>query len=561
MGARATADDFRDWRADDSSAVMSLASSTNDRAALLPTTMRVSSMSSTSDARDASDPREAKTTTRRTLMVLVALGAAALVLSASARWGGASMGQNIALGDESTGESRADPKDMGVVTCQLCESARLIGNAIRRKDYGMRQRAYNVDANEVTFNEDVMEWIGRDQVVPDPMGHEVVQTRGGEAAFAALGGAPTNSNRRRPNIHAKKPARKEPPISHDAMFRERVRAQRKALLENENFIADYGTDVFKRSRESNTHVPLLYAGTAASLGYKTLIDAYKKREIGALGAGQASEDAPCKILYFYHVPRTGGGTLLAHFANVGIDVQRFERSRYAKNDSALAEMQILDEDEHWHKVKTSSLRPGYHVIAHHVGRSGLLGMEDRLKTLRRDAQAQQCDFKAFTILREPERRELSEVAARPNATVEDALVLDSQARFLLVNAGNDLARSWPNKLTSETVNLPELFENTTSLLARSFDWIFQLGDSDNVARKVDAFFDIQPKGGHRLHEALRHVTNYHDQSAFRRDAFKAVEDAHDTAQEADWLDYKVYMWAREHAPSIDDASSHDGVIS
>ena len=50
---------------------------------------------------------------------------------------------------------------------------------------------------------------------------------------------------------------------------------------------------------------------------------------------------------------------------VGVDVQRFERSRYAKNDSALAEMQILDEDEHWHKVKSSSLRPGYHVIAHH----------------------------------------------------------------------------------------------------------------------------------------------------------------------------------------------------
>ena len=59
-------------------------------------------------------------------------------------------------------------------------------------------------------------------------------------------------------------------------------------------------------------------------------------------------------------------------------------------------------------------------MPHLVGRSGLLGMEDRLKTLRRDAQAQQCDFKAFTILREPERRELSEVAARPNATVEDA---------------------------------------------------------------------------------------------------------------------------------------------
>jgi hypothetical protein len=81
-----------------------------------------------------------------------------------------------------------------------------------------------------------------------------------------------------------------------------------------------------------------------------------------------------------------------------------------------------------------------------------------------------------------------------------------------------------------------------------------------VARKVDAFFNIPPKHGHRLHEALRHVTNYQDQSVLRGDALKAVEDAHDTAQEADWLDYKVYMWAREHAPSIDDTSPHDDVI-
>jgi hypothetical protein len=498
--------------------------------------------------------------------VLASFGATALALSAGARWGGASMGQSVALGDDPMAELRADPEDMGVVSCPQCESARLIGNAIRRRDYGMRQRVYNIDAHEATLNEDIMEWVERDQVESDPTGHEVLRTREGEAAFAALGGAPTKPERhekvkgRKANLGAKKSAKSNPHMPRDAVFREAARAQRKALLENGNFVADYGANVFKRSRESSTYVPLAYADTAASLGYRALMDAYEEPRISTLGDSQASKDAPCKILYFYHVPRTGGGTLLAHFTNVGVDVQRFERSKYAKNNSALGKMQVLDEDEHWHKVKSNSLRPGSHVIAHHVGRSGLLGMEDRLQTLRRDAQAHQCDFKAFTILREPERRDLSEVAARPNATEENELVLDSQARFFLVNAGNDVARSWPKKLTSETVNLPELFENTTSLLARSFDWIFELGDSDTVARKVDAFFNIPPKRGHRLHEALRHVTNYQDQSVLRGDALKAVEDAHDTAQEADWLDYKVYMWAREHAPSIDDTSPHDDVI-
>ena len=129
-------------------------------------------------------------------------------------------------------------------------------------------------------------------------------------------------------------------------------------------MADYARMSSSAAREQHARTAV-DAGTAASLGYKTLIDAYKEREIGALGAGQVSEDA---LQDFDFITSSTARNALAHFMKVGVDVQRFERSRYAKNDSALAEMQILDEDEHWHKVKSSSLRP---VITHAAPRGSL----------------------------------------------------------------------------------------------------------------------------------------------------------------------------------------------
>ena len=120
----------------------------------------------------------------------------------------------------------------------------------------------------------------------------------------------------------------------------------------------------------------------------------------------------CKILYFYHIPRTGGGTLLNFFSRLGVDVQRFERSKYATEGSDLEQLQALDEDEHWKRVMDRVLNPGFHVIAHHVGRSGLLGMEERLASLRERAKVCRCELKSFTVMREPLLRDMSDVVAR-----------------------------------------------------------------------------------------------------------------------------------------------------
>ena len=186
------------------------------------------------------------------------------------------------------------------------------------------------------------------------------------------------------------------------------------------------------------------------------------------------------------------------------------------------------------------LNPGNHVIAHHVGRSGLLGMEERLASLRKRAKLRRCELKSFTVMREPLLRDMSDVVAR-NAS--EPLASNAQARFLLVNAGTKDATSiLPARLTSETASLPDVFSTTADLLLRNFDWFFTLEHPKAVVHAVTAFFSVPSEATTASLEAsMRHVSDY---SRAEAAAVDAVVRAHADAQEADWLDRKLYAWAR-----------------
>ena len=352
----------------------------------------------------------------------------------------------------------------------------------------------------------------------------------------------------------------------------------RALSTDPDFVADYGERYFT-SADEDFGTGVIFGGDARRKGIKLLAHAYLfpklnasayallvdwpddeehgdgfspaapkdgKNEKPKLGATSGGNE--CKIVYFYHVPRTGGGSLVGYLANSRLDLQRFERSKFAKNGTELFELQKLSDDEHWNRIVDNVLRPGSHVIHHHVGRAGLLDMGERLASLRRRAGARGCGFKSFTILREPLRRDLSEAAARPGGKGAKRDYLDEQTRFLLVNAGNEVSKSWPKFLTSENTDLPGLLESTTELLEKTFDDIYVLNDEEAVVKEMNAFFGIADGGSlATLRSSIRHVSSYAEADRASRATFARIRRAHAAAEEADWLDQKLFAWALQRS--------------
>ena len=358
-----------------------------------------------------------------------------------------------------------------------------------------------------------------------------------------------------------KPARLGVPMTKERRARLKINEDRRKeikrlqdfLLRIPDFVSDYGQDTFKSSSAVGDEAVGMYMSDEAQLQGLMLLKSYyvserQNQTAPLLGVATNVEDegqsGECRILYFYHIPRTGGGTLLSHFGRIGIDVERFERSKYARPDSALADDQSEDEDEHWRRVVDESLQGGQHVIAHHVGRSGMLEMSEKLSSLRRQAASQGCSMKSFTILREPLKHNLSLVASSRAKSYSD--IVNAQTRFLLVNAGNKISQAWPQQLTSENSDLPTLLEESTNILEREFDDVFTLDDIETLTSKISEFFVVGADQDAPLQESLRHISDY----GVVADAdIKAVRSAYETAQESDWLDDKIYSWAR--------ARSHD----
>ena len=254
------------------------------------------------------------------------------------------------------------------------------------------------------------------------------------------------------------------------------------------------------------------AGVATSFGGYAFPGAALGEGVGdaatnARGAGDVSpspnSDETCKIGYYYHIPKTGGGSLVRYFGHLPeVELLRYEATIHVpKENKTLWYWEHQSSEDHWEKfVVPQALKPGKTLIAHHWGRFGMLGMEKRLRRLRERAEAKGCQFMASTTFREPIERDVSdEVFHRITGTGSARYLGDEQLRFFLLNSQRENARLPPDMAAREDVARDAL-DTAERILANHFDLVATIDDLELQKNAFLAFFDAKSpkKPDHRV---------------------------------------------------------------
>ena len=244
------------------------------------------------------------------------------------------------------------------------------------------------------------------------------------------------------------------------------------------------------------------AGVATSFGGYAFPGAALGEGVGdaATNARGASDVSPspssetCKIGYYYHIPKTGGGSLVRYFGHLPeVELLRYEATIHVpKENKTLWYWEHQSSEDHWEKfVVPQALKPGKTLIAHHWGRFGMLGMEKRLQRLRERAEAKGCQFMASTTFREPIERDVSdEVFHRITGTGSARYLGDEQLRFFLLNSQRENARLPPDMAAREDVARDSL-DTAERILANHFDLVATIEDLELQKNAFLAFFDAK----------------------------------------------------------------------
>lgn len=148
----------------------------------------------------------------------------------------------------------------------------------------------------------------------------------------------------------------------------------------------------------------------------------------------------CRIIFYYHVPKTGGGSIVRYFGEMrGVDVIRYESTKYITPEMGeIYTWNSATADDHWDRyVLPRALKPGNHLVVEHWGRPGMVEMERKLADLRARAAAANCEVMTSTTLRDPIDRDVSDDVFRRMRGGGDAgidYLGDEQTRFLLLNS-------------------------------------------------------------------------------------------------------------------------------
>ena len=205
-------------------------------------------------------------------------------------------------------------------------------------------------------------------------------------------------------------------------------------------------------------------------------------------------DAECKIGYYYHIPKTGGGSLVRYFGHLPeVELLRYESTIHVpKENKTLYFWEHQSSAEHWEKfIVPQSLKPGKHLIAHHWGRFGMLGMEKRLQRLRARAEELGCEFMSSVTFREPIERDISDdVFKRITGVGSGNYAGDEQLRFLLLNSQRVNSRV-PADIRDKPEVKEDVLKTATKILTDDFDLVATIEDLELQKNAFLSFFNVE----------------------------------------------------------------------
>ena len=215
---------------------------------------------------------------------------------------------------------------------------------------------------------------------------------------------------------------------------------------------------------------------------------------GVSSSARRDRDEACKIGYYYHIPNTGGGSLVRYFGHLPeVELLRYEATIHVpKENKTLWYWEHQSSEDHWEKfVVPHALKPGKKLIAHHWGRFGMVGIEKRLERLRTRAEALGCQFMASTTFREPVERDVSdEVFHRITGAGAGTYLGDEQLRFFLLNSQRENARFPPDMAKREEFARDAL-STAERILRKNFDLVATIEDLELQKNAFLAFFDVE----------------------------------------------------------------------
>ena len=360
------------------------------------------------------------------------------------------------------------------------------------------------------------------------------------AALAAL----VRTNRiaaRKARIAAREAAREAAKAANETLS---VGVEKKEIAAREAAKANETRSVSQEEKE----IAAMEAAKAATKSNEIRSVGVEDKEIATREAAKANETRSvgvekkeeCKIVYYYHIPKTGGGSVVTYFGKEeGVQLLRYEQTMHIQQDnqSTLWYWAHQPAEKHWNEyIVRNALKPGKHFIAHHWGREGMLQMHKRLADLRNKAKASGCELLTSVTLREPVARDISDEVFRTIMNTKRNYLGNEQLRFLLMNS-EYVSPDTPEKFNDPAVRMKTM-EKAKYVLRNDFDLVATIEDLE-LQKNVFAKF----LGLHGTHESPlghKHKIDYAKQGLNDAEMQKMREKYKNTSH----LDRQLYDLAR-----------------
>jgi len=211
---------------------------------------------------------------------------------------------------------------------------------------------------------------------------------------------------------------------------------------------------------------------------------------------ECAVDMACGLLYFVHIPKTGGTTMYDRLKHSGWEASRLYWGDGPKNHTSewTADRKAWKSSESWKWVqeKLAEVKPKLIIEAHH-GAPGLQYMiEHELKDIACTLKAKGCKLRIITMLREPVERVISSLIYNHRGMPEDQKALnmlrffaEEQSRYLVAGHSKQWPEAWHQIPKSGFVE-----EELVKKVQHALSYVHVVGNTKRLDSVVDKVYKM-----------------------------------------------------------------------